>query len=368
MNLHAPARPVLTGRRIIQELAALQDEVAGIQSRIAGLINSVAKDDAYPDPASAVPCQEETRTLVKDAADLWAEEGSSGSTTRDDEHRSAAESAEEPQGRNEPASGDPASGALAGEGDEGSEPAPAARDTSAGLQNLAEAEASKPGRRPPRRERPDPIAMARRVEAIKADVLERNTEIAKRLVAGEEMKAIAEDMGVSIEIVRRQQYLVIPRAERAAGIPPAKSGNADAGHDGESGSAESSDQYPGPRNTGGSDEVVAPPTASHGTQGGPGDKRKATPGAARNRLLVVADGVVHGPRGIAHKIDENLLPALAHMADGNDHTKEVLSDIAGLNSATLTYFLNTLRPKFADIGLEIFQVSKGVWRCRRLGE
>lgn len=82
-------------------------------------------------------------------------------------------------------------------------------------------------------------------------------------------------------------------------------------------------------------------------------------------IMLVADGVVHGPGGIEERLTTPQLMILTRMADGGMYPDKVLSDISGATNGTFTYLMNGMRAKLAGIGVEIFQPMKGFWRARR---
>lgn len=113
---------------VINEIADLQVVLAQAQSRMARLMQKVSEWDipALDPSASPVLTQATTRALGNQGSDS---EGESGPQARGEHEAGSGQiPAEEAQGRNEPASVEPAAGAAAGEGDEGLKPAPVPRD------------------------------------------------------------------------------------------------------------------------------------------------------------------------------------------------------------------------------------------------
>jgi DNA-binding CsgD family transcriptional regulator len=89
---------------------------------------------------------------------------------------------------------------------------------------------------------------------------------------------------------------------------------------------------------------------------------------ADDKVMVVADGVVHGPDGIEERLGPKEIKILARMADGGMYPADVLAEIGGAKNDTFTYLMNGMRAKLAAIGVELFAPMKGYWRARRSGE
>lgn len=82
-------------------------------------------------------------------------------------------------------------------------------------------------------------------------------------------------------------------------------------------------------------------------------------------VMIVADGVVHGPDGIEERLMTPQLMILTRMADGGMYPDKVLSEISGATNGTLTYLMNGMRGKLDGIGVELFVPMTGFWRARR---
>lgn len=307
--------------QVISTMARFQEEVARL---------------ALPIPTPVLAPPDSLRAMTR-TADTQAGDPGAGAPSGAHEAGSSEESAAEPQGRDEPVSGAVASGAPAGAGDEQSEPSPAARD-------ITKKRAAK--RKAPAAREPSTVAtrqitqqerdlVAQRLKEIRTHIAERNATIAQRVFNGDDPKAIAEDLSVSVSVVKNVRNSTKPATEAAREPSPEPMEITTA-------LPVPAEAFPAPI------PVLAVPD---------------------DRPMIVADGVVHGPLGIEERFGAKEIAVLTRLQTGDLYDQKTLQELIGTdNEMVATYVLNGMRPKLAAIGVELFQPLKKNWRCRRMEE
>jgi hypothetical protein len=86
------------------------------------------------------------------------------------------------------------------------------------------------------------------------------------------------------------------------------------------------------------------------------------PMLADEAVMIVANGVVHGPGGIEERLGPKELALMERMAGGGMFPVDILSKLSGADAGPM---LNGMRAKLAGVGVELFQPMKGFWRARR---
>jgi DNA-directed RNA polymerase specialized sigma24 family protein len=400
---------------VVSEIADLQVVLAQSQSRLARLMQRVSEWDIPAPQVADAPSllQSTTRTLETQGSD---QEGALGLREQGLE-RSGSEqkSAEDVQGRNEPVSTETVSGATAGEVVNASSPAPRdlKRDAILDLwaQGLTKEDiAERTGSTPISVN--TTVVIARRCNDPRAvrrsdSFDERREKILDLYAAGNPVSQIATVLGGGLKgietVLYRARKAGEPRAAKHAtkAIPEFAGRGREGDGDGVQSAAQACGNAlePVPANTitakpkpkiMSTAEVMArlksevaakaekPAPAPYAKPMEP-TEAKPIPAAdlpapipalaiADDTVMIVADGLVHGPGGVEDRFTMQQLLILDRMADGGMYPSKVLSDISGATNGTLTYLLNGMRAKLAAIGVELFQPMKGFWRARRMGE
>jgi hypothetical protein len=114
--------------------------------------------------------------------------------------------------------------------------------------------------------------------------------------------------------------------------------------------------------------IGAPPVAKPVAPAPAIVKAPPPPAPDDDKIMIVGNDSVHGPRGVEDRLGPTQLMLCKRLSDGGMYPESVLGDAAGISNGTIAYMLAGMRPKLADIGVELFQPVKGYWTARRFGE